>query len=106
MLLTGTSPQAASSINFYLSETMFKMFVGYYLLTVYDPYTVVNDGFHQLLDIRIPRGSVLKPVRPAAISCRTHFLGRVMDVMQALFGQRDPSYMVSFFKIISLFRSC
>ncbi|KAF2757203.1 hydantoin utilization protein-like protein A [Pseudovirgaria hyperparasitica] len=91
----GTSPQAASSINFYLSETMFKMFVGYYLLAVYDPYTVVNDGFHDLLDIRIPLGSVLKPVRPAALSCRTHFLGRVMDVMQALFGQRDPAYLTA-----------
>ena len=88
----GTSPQSANSINYYLSETMFKMFAGYYLLAVYDPYCVVNDGFHDLLEIKIPVGSLLKPVRPAAISCRTHFLGRVMDIMQALFGQHNPAY--------------
>jgi 5-oxoprolinase (ATP-hydrolysing) len=88
----GTSPQSNSSMNFYLSITMFKIFIGYYLLAIYDPQLVVNDGFHDLVDIRIPTGSILRPVRPAAVSCRTHLLGRVMDVMQALFGQRNPAY--------------
>jgi 5-oxoprolinase (ATP-hydrolysing) len=88
----GTSPQSNTSMNFYLSITMFKMFIGYYLLAVYDPHCVVNDGFHDLVDIRIPQGTILRPVRPAALSCRTHLLGRVMDVMQALFGQRNPAY--------------
>jgi 5-oxoprolinase (ATP-hydrolysing) len=88
----GTSPQSNTSMNFYLSITMFKMFIGYYLLAVYDPHCVVNDGFHDLVEIRIPTGSILRPVRPAALSCRTHLLGRVMDVMQALFGQRNPAY--------------
>ncbi|KAF2010581.1 hypothetical protein BU24DRAFT_444476 [Aaosphaeria arxii CBS 175.79] len=88
----GTSPQSNTSMNFYLSVTMFKMFIGYYLLAVYDPHCVVNDGFHDLIDIRIPSGTILRPVRPAAVSCRTHLLGRVMDVMQALFGQRNPAY--------------
>lgn len=88
----GTSPQSNTSMNFYLSITMFKMFIGYYLLAVYDPHCVVNDGFHDLIDIKIPTGTILRPVRPAALSCRTHLLGRVMDVMQALFGQRNPAY--------------
>ncbi|KAK1060148.1 hypothetical protein LTR74_012066 [Friedmanniomyces endolithicus] len=92
---SGTSPQASSSINFFLSETMFKMFVGYYLLVVHAPYTIPNDGFHDLLDIEIPQGSLLKPVRPAALSCRTHFLGRTMDVMQALFGQKNSAFMTA-----------
>lgn len=88
----GTSPQSNTSINFYLSITLFKMFIAYNLLAVYDPYAVVNDGFHDLIDIRIPSGTILRPVRPAAVSCRTHLLGRIMDVMQALFGQRNPDY--------------
>ena len=88
----GTSPQSNTSMNFYLSKTMFKIFIGYYLLAIYDPHVVVNDGFHDLLDIRIPDGTILRPIRPAAVSCRTHLLGRVMDVMQALFGQRNPAY--------------
>jgi hypothetical protein len=53
---------------------------------------VVNDGFHDLIEVFIPQGTILRPVRPAAVSCRTHLLGRVMDVMQALFGQRNPAY--------------
>jgi 5-oxoprolinase (ATP-hydrolysing) len=53
---------------------------------------VVNDGFHDLLDIKIPTGTILRPVRPAAVSCRTHLLGRIMDVLQALFGQQNPAY--------------
>lgn len=88
----GTSPQSNTSMNYYLSITMFKMFIGYYLLAIYDPHAVVNDGFHDLLDIKIPTGTILRPVRPAAVSCRTHLLGRVMDVMQALFGQCNPAY--------------
>ncbi|KAH6721129.1 Hydantoinase/oxoprolinase-domain-containing protein [Leptodontidium sp. MPI-SDFR-AT-0119] len=89
---SGTSPQSQTSINFYLSTTMFKMFVGYYLLAVFDPFCVVNDRFHDLLDIITPEGSLLRPVRPAALSCRTHFLGRTMDIIQALMGQRSPEY--------------
>lgn len=88
----GTAPQANSSVNYYLSTTMFRMFIGYFLLAVYDPHAVVNDGFHELIDVRIPEGSILRPVRPAAISCRTHLLGRVMDVIQALMGQRNPAF--------------
>lgn len=71
------------------------MFVGYYLLVVHAPHTIPNDGFHDLLDVEIPQGSILKPVRPAAVSCRTHFLGRTMDVMQALFGQKNNAFMTA-----------
>lgn len=74
---------------------MFKMFVGYYLLAVYSPFTIPNDGFHDLVDVEIPLGSLLKPVRPAALSCRTHFLGRTMDIMQALFGQKNAAFMTA-----------
>jgi hypothetical protein len=73
------------------------MFVGYYLLAVHSPYTIPNDGFHDLVEgendfvpvftsctdfsiVEIPLGSLLKPVRPAAVSCRTHFLGRTMGM--------------------------
>lgn len=68
------------------------MFVGYYLLAVFDPFCVVNDGFHDLIDVITPEGSLLRPVRPAALSCRTHFLGRSMDIIQGLMGQRAAQY--------------
>ena len=92
---SGTSPQSGRSINFYLSETMFRMFIGYYLIAAAAPGTVINDGFHDLIDVHIPQGSVLKPVRPAPISCRTHFLGRTLDIVQALIGQKQDSYQAA-----------
>ncbi|HFB55022.1 MAG TPA: hydantoinase B/oxoprolinase family protein, partial [Hellea balneolensis] len=38
-------------------------------------------------------GSLLKPKFPAALSCRTHALGRIFDVLGALLGQRAPEFL-------------
>jgi len=92
---SGTDPQSPSSINFYLNINMFKMFVGIYLLVVYDSNVVANDGFHDLIDVHIPEGTLLHPIRPAALSCRTHMLGRLMDLLSGLLGQRAPEFMTA-----------
>ena len=89
----GTDPQSASSINFYLNENMFKMFFGIYMVMVFDPQVMFNDGFYDLVDVRIPAGSLLKPRFPAALSCRTHALGRIFDVLGALLGQKTPEFL-------------
>lgn len=89
----GTDPQSESSINFYLNENMFKMFFGIYMIMVFDPQVLVNDGFYDLVDVRIPEGSLLKPKFPAALSCRTHALGRIFDVLGALLGQKTPDFL-------------
>jgi N-methylhydantoinase B len=86
----GTDPQARSSINFYLSEEMFKMFFGAFTINLFDPQILFNDGFYDLVDVRIPQGSLLKPNYPAALSGRTHALGRIFDVMGGLLGQGVP----------------
>ncbi|KAL6719727.1 hypothetical protein ACLMJK_001648 [Lecanora helva] len=90
-----TDPQSPSSINFYLNINMFKMFVGIYLLVVYDSSVVANDGFHDLIDVDIPEGCLLRPIRPAALSCRTHMLARLMDLLSGLLGQRAPEFMTA-----------
>ncbi|KAL8917589.1 MAG: hypothetical protein Q9208_007872 [Pyrenodesmia sp. 3 TL-2023] len=92
---TETDPQSPSSVNFYLSIAMFKMFVGIYMLVVHDTNVVANDGFHDLVEVTIPEGTLLHPIRPAALSCRTHFLGRLMDVLSGLLGQRAPEFMTA-----------
>jgi N-methylhydantoinase B len=89
----GTDPQAASSINFYLSEDMFKMFFGAFTINLIDPQILFNDGFYELVDVRIPQGTLLKPNYPAALSGRTHALGRIFDVMGGLLGQSAPDAM-------------
>tara|TARA_B110000014_G_C20122110_1_gene595164 strand:- start:948 stop:2816 length:1869 start_codon:yes stop_codon:yes gene_type:complete len=91
----GTDPQAQSSINFYLNEEMFKMFFGSFTINVVDPQIVFNDGFYDLVDVKIPQGSLLKPNFPAALSGRTHALGRIFDVMGALLGMGAPDQMLN-----------
>ena len=90
---TGTDPQSSASINFYLNENMFRMFFGIYMIMVFDPAILFNDGFYDLIDVRIPEGSLLKPRFPAALSGRTHALGRIFDVLGGLLGQRAPAFL-------------
>jgi N-methylhydantoinase B len=89
----GTDPQAKSSINFYMNEEMFKMFFGSFTINLFDPHILFNDGFYDLVDVRIPQGSLLKPNFPAALSGRTHALGRIFDVMGGVLGQGAPDAM-------------
>lgn len=90
---TGTDPQAPSSVNFYLNEEMFKIFFGALTISLFDPAILLNDGFYDLVEVRIPQGSLLKPNFPAALSCRTHALGRIFDMMSGLLGQGAPDAM-------------
>jgi len=89
----GTDPQSSGSINFLLNEEMFKMFCGTFMISVFDPQILFNDGFYDFMDVRIPQGCLLKPERPAALSCRTHALGRIFDVISGLLGQGNPEFL-------------
>jgi len=89
----GTDPQSAGSINYYLNESLYKMFFGTYMISVFDPQILWNDGFYPLVDVRIPEGCLLKPRYPAALSCRTHGLGRIFDMLTGLLGQRQPEFL-------------
>ena len=64
---TGTSPQAPGPINFYLHEGMFKMFIGVYMIMVFDPQILFNDGFYDLIHVTLPKGSLVQPDFPAAL---------------------------------------
>ncbi|MEV0942144.1 hydantoinase B/oxoprolinase family protein [Micromonospora wenchangensis] len=92
---TGTSEQAEGSINFLLNENVLRMFFGVYTIMAVDPMILFNDGFYPLVDVRIPEGSLLKPRRPAAVSCRTHALGRLFDVLAGLLGQCQPEFLAA-----------
>ncbi len=89
----GTDPQSIGSVNFLLNEEMFKMFCGVYMIMVFDPQIMFNDGFYDLMEVHIPEGTLLKPKEPAALSCRTHALGRIFDILGGLLGQGNPDFM-------------
>ena len=57
------------------------MFFGAFTINLFDPQILFNDGFYDLA-----RGSHIRrrldpeaPKKPAALSCRTHMLGRIFD---------------------------
>ncbi len=87
---TGTDPQSISSVNFLLNEEMFKMFLGSFFINIFDPQILFNDGFYDLVHVHIPEGTILKPIRPAALSSRTHLLARIFDLMSGVLGQGSP----------------
>ena len=87
---SGTDPQAPGPINFFLNEEMFKMFIGVYLIMVFDPQILFNDGFYPLLHVEIPKGSLLNPEFPSALGCRTHALTRLFDVLGGALGKGAP----------------
>ncbi|MDP6816310.1 MAG: hydantoinase B/oxoprolinase family protein, partial [Alphaproteobacteria bacterium] len=87
---TGTAPQAPGPINFYLHEGMFKMFIGVYMIMVFDPQILFNDGFYDLIHVTMPDGSLLHPDFPAALGCRTHALSRQFDVLGGALSRHAP----------------
>ncbi|MFP6734655.1 MAG: hydantoinase B/oxoprolinase family protein [Rhodospirillales bacterium] len=87
---TGTSPQAPGPINFYLHDGMFKMFIGIYMIMVFDPQILFNDGFYDLIHVTLPEGSLLHPDFPAALGCRTHALARQFDVLGGALSKNAP----------------
>ena len=87
---TGTSAQAPGPINFYLHEGMFKMFIGVYMIMVFDPQILFNDGFYDLIHVTLPKGSLVHPNFPASLGCRTHALSRQFDVLGGALSHNAP----------------
>lgn len=92
---TGTSPQVPGPVNFLLNPEMFRMFVGVFLIMAFDPSLTFNDGFYDLIDVKIPDGSVLRPRFPAPVSNRLVIMARQFDVLQAVFAKAIPGFSVA-----------
>ena len=88
---TGTDPQSPGPINYYLSDNMFKMFIGAFLISAFDPAIMFNDGFYDLLHIITPEGSLVRPKFPSALGCRTHVLSRLFDVLSGALSIKSPA---------------
>ena len=89
---TGTSPQAEGPINFYLNERMFKMLAGAYMISLYDPQILFNDGYLPLFEVIMPAGCLLQPERPAALGSRTHTMCRWYDVLAGALSRHAPEF--------------
>ncbi|TLS36252.1 hydantoinase B/oxoprolinase family protein [Pseudalkalibacillus caeni] len=86
----GTDKQSPGPINYYLSDSMFKMFIGAFLISVFDPAIMFNDGFYDVLHVKTPEGCLMRPKQPAALGCRTHALSRLFDVLSGALSINTP----------------
>jgi N-methylhydantoinase B len=87
---TGTDPQAPGSINFHIHESLCKMFFGVYLIMVFDPAILFNEGYNEVFEVILPEGSLLNPKFPAPLSNRLNIHTRFFDCQSGALGQKAP----------------
>ena len=89
---TGSDPQAPGPINLLTHEGLFKMFVGIYLIMAFDPEILFNEGFHDLIEVILPEGTIVKPSFPAPLGLLNISLARQLDVVQGVLARCAPEY--------------
>jgi N-methylhydantoinase B len=89
---TGTDAQAPGPINLLTHEGLFKMFVGIYLIMAFDPEILFNEGFHDLFEVVLPEGTIVKPEFPAPLGLLNITLARQLDVVQGVLARCAPEY--------------
>jgi len=90
-----TDEQVPGTVNFYLNEKMFKMFSGVFLIMAFDPLLTFNDGFYDLFEVTLPKGTVLQPEFPAPVGNRLPLMARQFDVLQATFSKLIDGFSVA-----------
>ena len=63
---SGTSPQVEGPVNAPLGVTLAGVF--FILISVTDPTIPVNDGCFRPIDLHVPEGCMMNPVRPAPVA--------------------------------------
>jgi len=91
----GSSPAVPGSVNFYLNPEMFKMFMGVFLIMAFSPDLVFNDGYYDVVNVKFPENSVLRPDFPAPVGNRLTLMARQFDVVGAVFSKALAGFAVS-----------
>ncbi len=91
----GTDDQVPGTVNFLLNEKMFKMFTGVFLIMAFDPLLTFNDGYYDLFEVNLPKGTVVQPEFPAALGNRLPLMARQFDVLQATFSKLIDGFSVA-----------
>lgn len=87
---TGTDPQAPGSINFLIHENLCKLFFGVYMIMAFDSSILFNDGYNEVFEVVLPKGSLLNPEFPAPLSNRLNVHTRLFDCISGALGQKAP----------------
>jgi N-methylhydantoinase B len=91
--LSGSAPQVAGAFNVPWAST--RASVIYALRAMTDPSMTTNDGILRPLEIVCPKGNVLNPHPPAAVSVRHNTSQRLADVLIRAFSTLWPDRAVA-----------
>ena len=91
--LSGSASQVAGAFNVPWAST--RASVVYALRAMTDPSMTTNDGILRPVDIVCPRGTVLNPEPPAAVSVRHNTCQRLADVLVRAFSRLWPDRAVA-----------
>jgi len=86
----GTADQSPGPINYFLHIGMMKMVIGIYLIMVFNPDILFNEGFYDVIDVRVREGSILHPRYPAPLGIRHSTMSRWLDVIAGALGRQVP----------------
>ncbi len=85
----GTSPQVDGPVNAPLGVTIAGIY--YTLISIVDPTIPVNDGCFRPVTLKIPKGCMMNPVRPAPVAGgNVETSQRNVDVLMLAFSQIVP----------------
>lgn len=91
--LSGSAPQVAGAFNVPWAST--RAAVVYAVRAMTDPSMTTNDGILRPLTIVSPRGTVLNPEHPAAVSVRHNTCQRLADVLVRALSNLWPERAVA-----------
>ncbi len=87
---TGTSPQVEGPVNAPLGVTLAGVF--FTLISVTDPTIPVNDGCFRPIKLRIPKGCMMNPIRPAPVAGgNVETSQRNVDVLMKALAEAVPA---------------
>lgn len=84
----GTSEQRANGLNCPISSTISMVHFG--VKAIFAPDLPQNSGINRPLDIRVPEGCTLHPIRPAAVSARHITENAVSDLVIKTLAPLSP----------------
>lgn len=84
----GTDAQVRGPFNGVPSVALAAVY--FVIRAITDPNIPSNAGCYRMVDLRLPRGSILNPIPPAAVNSRAVTLRRVVDAMIGALVQAIP----------------
>jgi N-methylhydantoinase B len=91
--LSGSAPQVAGAFNVPWAST--RASVVYALRAMIDPALATNDGILRAIEIICPKGSLLNPAPPAAVSVRHNTCQRLADTLVRAASELWPQRAVA-----------